>query len=176
MKTTMLSAITAILCLTGCVTTPSTDIQTIKSQATFLGQTAAIIAMSSDEFNPEIQKTTVVVLKTIKGVTISTNETVAQTWAPVYTKEINKLVEDGSLKPEYKPIAMVAMSSIALGVDYAFSKHPEWKTNAATYSEVVNAFIGGALTVLDTECDDCTVSGSLNSDLIEMKTYINQNK
>ena len=125
--------------------------------------------------NPSKSEVAIVegVLDVIQGVT---NETAAgasytQVVFPIVEEHLTKAVEDGSIKPNEKPLAMAGSLALLNGIDLLFATNPDWGDNYTDSVVIVDAFLQGASTGLQLGDDDPRIISARQSHATRARAF-----
>ena len=165
--TTILAAL--MLPLQSCNLSPSQG----KVVAQNAGLAAGVTWVAYD--NPTRDEINIVkgVLGLIKGVTADTinGATYTQVLFPTVEDYLNKLVEDGSIKPNEKPLALAGSLALLNGIDLLFATNPKWGENEEQALSIVNAFVQGAETGLSLSDDDQRIINARQSHATRARAF-----
>ncbi len=128
--------------LTGC----NLDKTQIKAACTVAGAGATLgwIALEdpTDEIKTQVSEVLTVVQSSIAGV--GTNSYVAVIY-PLVQQYVNS---SPKITPPEKLAVLTGVLAVLSGIDIMFDSYPEWKTDTTSVESYVNAFIGGANSIL----------------------------
>lgn len=141
----LLSLVAAATILAGCHTIPNET--TVAALAKSTGIAAGYACQLAD-IDPEVKDAIVEITTIVQNTIPEGDVSCYDVWKPIIDAELDRLQKAGKLNEVQKAVASSILTLAAEGVDFMFTKHPEWKKYANIVAVAIKSFCDGFIQVM----------------------------